>query len=152
MSMSYVCFLQIKYTRKLCSNDSAKKKEEDGYNSAYKYDYIYDAICHHVNALICIADLDLCRDETTFGHNGYEEAGSDIVGQVRDKPGDTKGGHIILISDVSRVKPHVYLHCHNLHKFPPGWTVKGQYEVWAVLEKLNPMIEEEEGIQKKIFR
>eukprot|EP00957_Ditylum_brightwellii_P080553 6127482-Ditylum_brightwellii.AAC.2 len=71
-------------------------------------------------------NLDLCGDETTFWHNGYGEAGSGIVGQVRDEPGVTKGGQIILLSDVSRVRSCAYLHCHNLHKLPPGWTVKGQ--------------------------
>eukprot|EP00957_Ditylum_brightwellii_P103300 7872623-Ditylum_brightwellii.AAC.1 len=35
MSMNYVHFLQMKCTRKLCSNDAAKKKGEDGYNPAY---------------------------------------------------------------------------------------------------------------------
>eukprot|EP00957_Ditylum_brightwellii_P143647 10944371-Ditylum_brightwellii.AAC.2 len=75
MSMNYVHFLQIKCTRILCNNDSAKKKGEDGYNPAYKYDYIYDVLCHNVNALTCHADLNLCGDETTFGHNGYGEPG-----------------------------------------------------------------------------
>eukprot|EP00957_Ditylum_brightwellii_P044257 3357662-Ditylum_brightwellii.AAC.1 len=97
---------QMKHTRKLCSNDTAKKKGEDGYNPAYKYDYLFDVICHNVNAITCYTDLDLCRDKHTFGHNGYGESGSGIFGRVRDKSGVSKGGQIILLSDVSRFRPH----------------------------------------------
>eukprot|EP00957_Ditylum_brightwellii_P210743 15365340-Ditylum_brightwellii.AAC.1 len=149
MSMSYIHFLQIKCTRKICNNDSAKKKKEDGYNPAHKYNYIYDTIFPNVNAFTCYVDLDLCGDVATFEHNNYEEPGSGLVGQVRDKPSITKGGQIILIFGVSRVRPHAYLYHHNLHKLPPGWTVKGQYEVLAVLEKLKPMIEGEGEIKRK---
>eukprot|EP00957_Ditylum_brightwellii_P067904 5155117-Ditylum_brightwellii.AAC.1 len=82
----------MKCTRKLRNNDTAKKKGKDEYNSAYKYDYLFDVICHNVNVIMCYADLDLCGDETTFGHNGYGEPGSGIFGRVRDTPGVSKGG------------------------------------------------------------
>eukprot|EP00957_Ditylum_brightwellii_P196476 14970612-Ditylum_brightwellii.AAC.1 len=85
-------------------------------------------------------NLDLCRGETAFIHNVYGETGSEFVGQVRDKPGVTKSRQIILMCNVGRVRPHAYLHHHNLHKLTPGWTRKGQYEKQAVLEKLNPVI------------
>eukprot|EP00957_Ditylum_brightwellii_P167944 12784082-Ditylum_brightwellii.AAC.1 len=61
---------QMKRTRKLCNNDTTKK-EGDGYNPAYKYGYLFNVICRHVNAIMCYADLDLCRDKTMFGHNSY---------------------------------------------------------------------------------
>eukprot|EP00957_Ditylum_brightwellii_P082494 6271812-Ditylum_brightwellii.AAC.1 len=63
---------QMKCTRKLCNNDTAKKKER-----------IYTTLP---------TNLDLCRDKTTFGHNGYREPGSGIFGRVRDKSGVSKGG------------------------------------------------------------
>eukprot|EP00957_Ditylum_brightwellii_P076689 5829329-Ditylum_brightwellii.AAC.1 len=97
------------------------------------------------------ADLDLCRDKTTFGHNGYGEQGSGFFGRVSDKPGVSKGRQIILLSDVSRVRPRAYLHCHKLHKLSPGWTVMGQYEVRAVLEQLKPTIQGKAGDCKKVF-
>eukprot|EP00957_Ditylum_brightwellii_P046518 3530556-Ditylum_brightwellii.AAC.1 len=139
----------MKCTRKLCNNDTAKKIGEDGYNPAYKYDYLFNVICHNVNATTCYADLDLCRDKTTFRHNGYGEPGSGFFGRVKDKPGVSKGGQIILLSEISRVMPCAYLHCHKLHKLPPGWTVMGQYEVGVVLEWLKPMIQGEASDSKK---
>eukprot|EP00957_Ditylum_brightwellii_P052695 3994648-Ditylum_brightwellii.AAC.1 len=134
---------QMKCKRKLCNNDTTKKKEEDEYNPAYKYDYLFDVICHNANAIRCYADLDLCGDKTTFGHNGYGEPGPGIFGRVRDKPRVSKGGHNILHSGISRVRPCAYLHHHKLHKLPPGWTVMGQSVVRTVLEQLKSMIQGE---------
>eukprot|EP00957_Ditylum_brightwellii_P203111 15333256-Ditylum_brightwellii.AAC.1 len=88
---------QMKCTRKLYNNDNARGEREDGHNPAYK-------------------------DKTTLGHNGYGEPGSGIFERVRDKPGVSKGGQIMLLSEISRVRPCAYLHRHKLHKLPPGWT------------------------------
>ena len=79
---------------------SAQKRGSPEYDPAYKYDFIYKVLFHNVNALTKYAELDLTGDETTWGHGGYGEAGSGLTGRIRDKPGKTKGGQIVIASDV----------------------------------------------------
>jgi hypothetical protein len=108
--MNHHRFLQIKRVIKLCNNDISPKKGQDGYNPAYKYDLIYKTIIHNVNAITALAELDQTGDETTWGHGGFGEAGTGIIGRVGDKPGKTKGGQIVLCSDVHRIRPRGYMH------------------------------------------
>jgi hypothetical protein len=144
-SMKVHRFLQIKRVIKLCNNLSAPKKGEIGYNPAYKYDFIYKVLFHNVNALTKFAELDQTGDETTWGHGGFGEAGSGIIGRVRDKPGKTKGGQIVLTSDVHRIRPRAYLHRHKLHEKPAGWNAMGPLEVRMILEQLGSMVIEEDN-------
>jgi hypothetical protein len=139
-AMKYHRFLQIKRVIKLCNHLVAPKKGECGYNPAYKYDLIYKVLFHNINAVSKYAELDQTGDETTWGHGGFGEAGSGLVGRVRDKPGKTKGGQIVLISDVHRVRPRVYEHRHKLHEKPAGWTIMGQIEVRLVMQKVAAMV------------
>ena len=39
-SITHTGWLQLKKTYKLCDNETAPKKGEEGYNPAYKFDYI----------------------------------------------------------------------------------------------------------------
>jgi hypothetical protein len=48
-------------------------------------------------------------------HCGFGEAGSGLIGQIIKKPGVTKGGQIIMVSDVHHVRPRTYMHWHKLH-------------------------------------
>jgi hypothetical protein len=50
-------------TYKLCGNDAAPKKGEEGYNLGYKFDYIFKCITTSINELSYSSDLDLCGDE-----------------------------------------------------------------------------------------
>ena len=43
-AMYYTRFLQIKRAFKLCNNDKAKKRKDEGYDPAYKYDLVYKAL------------------------------------------------------------------------------------------------------------
>jgi len=138
-SMTLARWLQIKRVYKLCDNGRAKKRGEEGYNPAYKYDFIYEVLVHNVNALTKHAELDLCGDETTWGHGGYGEAGSGLVGRILGKPGVTKGGQIVLVSDVHRIRPRAFLHRHKLHVKPPGWTAMGPLEARRIMEQLGSM-------------
>ena len=54
---------QIKRTIKLCDNNLAPKRGENGYGPAYKHDYIYLTIIDNLNALTLRAELDLCGDQ-----------------------------------------------------------------------------------------
>ena len=95
-ALTHTRFLQLKRMYKLCDNDKSPKKDQPGYDPAYKYDYIYKVLIHNVNEITETADLDLCGDETTWAHMGYGEAGTSILCRIMGKPGVTKGGQTVI--------------------------------------------------------
>ena len=127
--MTHCHWLQIKRVIKLNNNTLSPKHGQPGYDPAYKFDMLYKTLVHNVNAITKTAALDLCGDETTWGHGGYGEAGSGLCGRITGKPGITKGGQIVILSDVGSVRPHAYMHHHKLHEKPTGWTAMGPIEV-----------------------
>jgi hypothetical protein len=153
-SIHHCRWLQIKRVIKLCNNETAPKRGEPGYNPAYKYDMLYDVLIENLNAITEEAELDLCGDETTWGHGGFGEAGSGLIGRIINKPGVTKGGQIVMISDVHRIRPRAFLHRHKLHVKPPGWTQQGPFEVKTLLETLNGLVDGEpgDGGRRQIFK
>ena len=152
-SLTYERWLQIKRTIKLCNNSTAPKRGDDGYDPAYKFDLIYDVLIANVNAITEFAELDQGGDETTFGHGGHGEAGSGLVGRIMGKPGVTKGGQTVIMSDVHRIRPRAYMHRHKLHPKPDGWNAMGPLEVRRIMEAITPLIigEQSDG-RKQIFR
>jgi hypothetical protein len=115
---------------------TAPKKGQECYDPAYKYDFSYKVLCHNVNAIITKrCDLDMCGDETSWGHQGFGESGTGIVGQILCKPGISKGGQTIIISDVHRLRPRAYVHRHKCHEYAFGQ--KGPSEVKMIYEQLE---------------
>ena len=120
-SMSYDRFIQIKRVRKLNDNMTAKKRGEVGYNPAYKFDLILKVLVHNVGAMTLVAESDQCIDETTWAHNGFGEAQSGLVKLVLNKPGVTKGGQVVMSTDVHRFRPRAYVHRHSCHEAVEKW-------------------------------
>ena len=137
----------------MCNNEAVPKKGQPGYDPAYKYDYLYKVLIHNVNALTKTAELDMTGDETTWGHGGFGEAGSGLTGRIQGKPGVSKGGQTVIVSDVHRIRPRAYIHRHKLYTKPAGWTAMGPYEVRLIMEKITPMVQGEESVPgvKKIY-
>ena len=52
-----------------------------------------------------------------------------MTGLIDNKPGITKGGQIVLVSDVRSIRMHAYRHRHKLHVKPHVWNVWGNIEV-----------------------
>jgi len=150
-SISYRRWIQLKRVYKLCNNSESPKRGQEGYNPAYKYDMLYDVLFSNVRAVSKRAELDMCGDETTWGHEGFGEAGSGLTGRIMGKPGVTKGGQIVVVSDVGRIRPRAYIHRHKLHHKPPGWTAMGPLEVKLIMEKILPMVEGEAGTAQKLY-
>jgi hypothetical protein len=145
--------LQLKRTYKLCDNELAPKKGEEGYDPGYKFDYIFKCIVNNINELSYSADLDLCGDETTWAHNGFGEAGTGLLTRIMGKPGVTKGGQIVLVSDAYRNRPRAYLHRHKMHPDIPGFTRQGPKEVHMILEDLKHLCQGEEADgRRQIFK
>jgi hypothetical protein len=144
-SIHHTRWLQLKRTFKLCDNERAPKRDQPGYDPAYKYDYLFRTIIYNLNAVTKSADLDQCGDETTFAHNGYGEPNSGLLSRVMGKPGVTRGGQIVLLSDVGRNRPRAYLHRHKIHPAYPkttGLTQQGPAEVRRILEeRILPLVE-----------
>jgi hypothetical protein len=152
-SISHTRWLQLKRTYKLCDNQSSRKKGEEGYNPAYKFDYIFKCIVSNINELSYSSDLDLCGDETTWAHNGFGEAGTGLLARVMGKPGVTKGGQIVLVSDAYRNRPRAYLHRHKCHPPITGFTRQGPMEVRMIMEDLKHLVQGEEADRRRqIFK
>ena len=137
-AISKTRWLEIKRVIKLCNNLTAKKPGEQGYNPAYKYDLIYDVLTHNVNAITKYAGLDLCGDETTWGHQGFAEAGSGITSLIMGKPGISKGGQIVMIFDIDRFRPRAYVHRHKKHKMK--FKAQGPNEVHMLWQRLKHLL------------
>ena len=98
-SQTHRRWLQIKRVKKLCNNDVCPKRGEEGYDPTYKYDYIYKCIIHNVNKLSKRSELDLTGDDTSWATASPIEAGAGVTYQVPNKPGVSKGGQTVIISD-----------------------------------------------------
>jgi hypothetical protein len=128
-------WLQLKRVIKLNNNANIKKKGNGGYEPAYKYDMIFDIIISNVNFLTKEAALDMCGDETTYAHEGYGGADSGLVRLIMGKPGVTRGGQIVIVNDVGRIRPRAYTHRHRCHKGKSG--VGGPDKVKSLVTKLS---------------
>jgi hypothetical protein len=113
----------------------------NGYNPAYKYDFIFDTIISNVNAVTRYACLDLCGDETTYAHEGYGEKDTSLVTHILNKPGVTRGGQIVV---VDRIRPRAYLHHHKCHV--KDFKYQGSNEVKHLLDHLDPLIIDMENL------
>ena len=140
-SLTFTRWLQIKRAIKINDNSTAIKKGEEGYDPAYKYDFIWRVLFHNINAMTKNADLDQCGDETSWGHAGY----SDVTSKIHNKPNVSKGGQTVITCDVGRNYPRVYCHRHNYMDHPDGVTAKGQAEVINVARQIEKMVMAEEG-------
>lgn len=113
---------------------------------------IYNVLVYNTNALTKHSELDVTGDETTWEFMGYGDPGSGIMSHVIGKPGVSKGGQTVIISDPHRIRPCAYVHRHKFHGKIKGLTAGGT-EVQTILKKVLPMVEgAEEGNVKKIFR
>ena len=68
------------------------------------------------------------------------------------KPGVSKGGKLVIISDVNRMWPRAYMYRHKLHKNPTGWIAAGPLEVRRVMEGVSKMVIDEEDVVKRDTR
>ena len=143
--MSHRRWLQVKRVKKLCNNDVAPKKGEEGYNPCYKYDYIYKVIVHHGNQLSKRSELDITGDETSWATASPGEAGVGVTGMIMGKPGVLKGGQTVIVSDSHHIRPRAYMHKHKLHVKAVDWTAMGPIECKAMLDQIGLMCVGEPG-------
>jgi hypothetical protein len=145
LSMHKTRWLELKRTVKLCNNLTSPKRGEPGYNPAYKYDLIYDVLVHNTNAITKRAGLDLCGDETSWAHQGFAEKGTGVTSNIIGKPGVSKGGQTVLVSDTDRIRIRAYIHRHKLHH--QHYSIAGQNEVYLIWQKLKVLVNNEDNIE-----
>jgi hypothetical protein len=150
-SITHTRWLQIKRVLKLNNNQTSLRRGEEGYNPAFKFDLIYDVMISNLNAVTKYAEADQCGDETTWGHGGYGKAGSGLAGRIMGKLGITRGGQVIVVSDVSRCRPRAYVHRHKLHERTRGF-VEGSNEVGMTVEQIMPLIEGQDAAAHQIWK
>ena len=146
---------QLKLALKLCHNGSAPKRGHANYDPAYKYDLIYKCIVHNCNEVSKYADENQVIDESTWGHSGYGESGTGLTGRLMNKK-VSKGGQVVISSDLGRCRPRAYLHRHKVHDYPKEFTRMGTGELHHLASSLLQMVIDPTAIQsdskKKIFR
>lgn len=113
-----------------------------GYNPAYKYNLIYEAMVHNCNAITKVAEGHQTVDETTWGHAGFAETGTGLAGRLMNKKVN-KGGQITIMTDSKRFRPRAFIHRHKLHE-PLGMTRRGTIELCHLIHDIDSMIIEED--------
>ena len=96
------------------------------------------------------AELDQCIDETSYAFNGWGEAGTGLIGLVMGKPNTTRGGQSCLTSDVHRVRPRSYLHCHKLHT--KRYNCAAPNELRLLWERMMPLFQSNTCRTRGTFR
>jgi len=139
----------------LNNNLTATKRGDPDHDPCQKYDYIYKCIVHNTNAMTKHASLDLCGDETTWMNASYAEPGSGVIKRGLEKPGGSRGGQTVIVSDVERVRIRAYLHRHKLHT--KHFSIEGCNEIKMIADKLLAMLssaEDNDDVNrpKPIFR
>jgi hypothetical protein len=131
---------------KLNNNFLVPKRNQPGCNLAYKYNMIYKTPIFNINWVTKKAGLNQCGNETTWGLSGYGKPhSSGLVSHIMGKPGNTKGGEMILISVVNCLCPRANIHHHKNHDKPRGWTKQGPFEVKCILEDVQNMVHHVDG-------
>ena len=83
---------------------------------------------------------DLYINRSTYGFGGYGEAGTGLILLIIIfKPGVTKGGQIVLVSDVNGLQPtRTYLHRYK----QDAWETSGMEQEARTLQSMSNMMEQ----------
>lgn len=138
-SVTKTRWLELGRVHKLCNNSQNPKRGEPGHDPAHKFSFICDAFSASVSAITKTASLDQCGDETSWPHSGHGEAKSGLTGPTNGKPGVSRGGQVVMVSDREHFRPRAFLHRHKLHDFAFSFAEpSGMCLMW---EKLKPFCE-----------
>jgi len=119
---------------KLNNNMTATRPGDPNHNPTQKYDYIWNVLCHNTNVLTKDACLDLCGNKTSWMFAGWAEKESGIIKRGLEKPGRSKGGQTVIITDCDLVRIRADEHRHKKHQKHFG--LEGCNEVKMIVDKL----------------
>jgi hypothetical protein len=150
--MTLTRFGEIKRNIKLCNNSEAKKRGEEGYDPAYKFDLPFRVLVSNTNAISSKADENQVVDETSWPHCGYGESGSGVCGRLSQNKKIAKGGQTVLCMDASRFRIRAYKHRHKLYNHAnEGWSAAGPYELFKFQCQLLEHCEGNHSTMKTLF-
>ena len=95
--------MQIKRVINLYNKKDATKRSDTNFDPAYNFGFIYKAIVHNANAIEKSSDLEQSGYDTTWRHGCFGAKGSGLTGCITGKSGISKGGQIVITSNVSRI-------------------------------------------------
>jgi hypothetical protein len=140
-AMPFSRFQQGKWSIKLCDNKTAHPRGHAQYDPAYKYRFICDVLCDNTNYMTKLMSRNLCMDETTWAFGAFAEAGTNICRRIPNKPGITKGGQTVMVTDVERFRLRAHLPRHRFNVAPPnfGTEAAGPIELYHMLNQLDEL-------------
>ena len=59
----------------------------------------------------------MCRYETYWGQQGWDNTNSGITFKITNNPGVIKVGNIVMVTDVDHVSPRAYVHRDKIHNY-----------------------------------
>jgi len=133
-------WLKLKRAIKLNNNLTATKRGDPNHDPAQKFDYMFKVLVCNTNALTKHAYLDQCGDETTWMIASYAEPGSGLIRRGLKKPGGSRGGQTVIVSDVDRMQVRAYIHRHKLHPRHLKTGYEGNNEVKLIIDQLLEMV------------
>ena len=101
---------------------------------------IWDIIIHNVNAMSNRVGLDICRYDTYWVHQVWDEAKSGLVFKIMNKPGTNKGGQIVIVTGVGCVRPRAYVDFHQINTHSEIFEAQGTNEVHMIIDKLEETV------------
>ena len=103
-------FGEIKRKIKLCNDDAANSRHQNGYNTTYKFDLPYKDFVSNTKSISVKTDNNQMIDKSSWTRCGYGEAGSEICGRLFQKKNFEKCGQTVLCMYAGRFRIHVYMH------------------------------------------
>ena len=73
---------------------------------------IWDVITYNINDTLNMIGLDMCGYETSWGHQGWGDINSELTFKIMNNTGLSKGGQIVMVTDVDYVLPRSYVNLH----------------------------------------
>ena len=119
---------------------------KNGYDTRYKYDYIFKTIIHDVNQLRNCVELYCTGEETNWATTSPGEASDGVNFRVLVNNSVNKGGQTVIICHYLWVRPYEYSYNPKVQDNPSGWSSMGMVEFWRMLKKNHPYV------RKKIWK
>jgi hypothetical protein len=137
-ALPWARYEQIKRVLHLCKNsDDRCNSRHIAYDPAVKVALFPDTIVAQCNA-ISTPDRDQTIDETTWGTAARGPTKSDLTKRIRGKPGVTKGGQHVVLSDATHKRPRAIIPRHKkTAKVLLGSAAEGPNEVLLLLQQLE---------------
>ena len=131
--MTLTRFGKIKRNIKLCKNDAAESRDQEGYDPVYTFDLPYKDLVANNNSISEKSHENKVIDDSSWPHCEYGEAGSGICGRLYQNKKFAKGGQTVIYTDSGRFRIRAYMHRHKLYnQKKQGLSATRTYEIYII--------------------